>query len=61
MSLHPVGPPHPPFGDIRYLRLPAKHGEHSFSVSEGVMNPKTRLVGVAVGTLNAGSKAHPQQ
>jgi hypothetical protein len=60
-SVHAIGPLHPPLGDLRHLRLPAKHGGQSFCVSEGITNPKTQLAGVAAGTLHEDAKAHPQQ
>jgi hypothetical protein len=52
VSLRLASPPQPPLGDLRHLRLPAKHGEHSFCVSEGVTNLKIRLAGVVSDILH---------
>jgi hypothetical protein len=60
-SLHAIDLPQPPLGDPRRLRPPAKHEGCSLRVSGGVKNPKTRLVGVVMGTLHDDPKAHPQQ
>jgi hypothetical protein len=59
-SLHAMGLPQPLLGDPGHLRLPAKHDEHSFCVSEGVTNLKARLAGVAASTLHGDVKARPQ-
>jgi hypothetical protein len=59
-SLRAIGPPQPPLGDPRHLQLPAKHDRHSFCVSEGITNPKTRLARVVVGTHHKDAKARAQ-
>jgi hypothetical protein len=60
-SLRTIGPPQPPRGGPGHLQLPVKHDGYSFYMSESIRNLKTRLAGVAAGTLYEDAKAHPQQ
>jgi hypothetical protein len=59
-SLRAADPPQPSLGDPQCLRPPSNHGGDSLCVSEGIMNLKTLLAGVAVGTLREDAKACPQ-
>jgi hypothetical protein len=61
VSLCPAGPWQPSLGDLRYLLFPAKPDKHSSCISEGVMNLKVRLAGVATGTFHTEPKAHLKQ
>jgi hypothetical protein len=50
-SLRAISPSQPPRGGPGHLQLPVKHDNYSFCVIESIRNLKTRLAGVAVGSL----------
>jgi hypothetical protein len=60
-SFYPVHWPRPSFGDLRRLRLPAKHDGSFLPLCVGVTSLESHLARVAQGSLCAETKACPHQ
>jgi hypothetical protein len=58
-GFYPAGPSQPSLRDLWYLQFPAKHDDHSFFMSEGVMSLKNPTSGGCWQLLSCGVKGSP--